>query len=83
MDAEARSVLAALLPRLAATPEWTAATLESEVRSFSEDSGIKLGKVAQPLRAALTGRSISPPVFDVMHALGRDESLSRLKDLAG
>ena len=83
MDADAKAVLGALLPRLEAAPEWTAATLEAEVRSFSEATGTKLGKVAQPLRAALTGRSISPPVFDVMHALGRDESLSRLKDLAG
>ncbi|MBN9278501.1 MAG: glutamate--tRNA ligase [Hyphomicrobium sp.] len=83
MDADAKAVLGALLPRLEAVPEWTAATLEAEVRSFSEATGTKLGKVAQPLRAALTGRSISPPVFDVMHALGRDESLSRLKDLAG
>jgi glutamyl-tRNA synthetase len=83
MDADARAVLGALLQRLEGVPEWTAAALEAEVRSFSEATGNKLGKVAQPLRAALTGRSISPPVFDVMHALGRDESLSRLKDLAG
>jgi len=82
MDADAKAVLGALLPRLEAVPEWSAAALEAEVRSFSETSGTKLGKVAQPLRAALTGRSISPPVFDVMHALGREESLSRLKDLA-
>ena len=44
------------------------------------DAGAKLGKVAQPLRAALTGRSVSPPVFDVMHALGRQETIARLGD---
>ncbi len=82
IDADARAVLGALIPRLEAVPEWTAASLEAEVRSVAESSGAKLGKIAQPLRAALTGRSISPPVFDVMHALGRDESLARLKDLA-
>ncbi len=82
VDADARAVLGAIIPRLEAAPEWTAANLEAEVRSFAESSGAKLGKIAQPLRAALTGRSISPPVFDVMHALGRDESLARLKDLA-
>ncbi|MFN3744950.1 MAG: glutamate--tRNA ligase [Hyphomicrobiaceae bacterium] len=82
IDADAKATLAALIPRLEAAPEWTAAALEAEVRSFAEASGAKLGKIAQPLRAALTGRSISPPVFDVMHALGREESLARLKDLA-
>jgi glutamyl-tRNA synthetase len=81
VDAEAKATLGALMPRLEATTEWTAAALEAEVRSYAETSGAKLGKIAQPLRAALTGRSISPPVFDVMHALGRDESLARLKDL--
>jgi glutamyl-tRNA synthetase len=81
IDAEAKATLGALIRRLEAAPEWTATALEAEVRSFAEASGAKLGKIAQPLRAALTGRSISPPVFDVMHALGRDESLARLKDL--
>jgi glutamyl-tRNA synthetase len=81
VDADAKATLGALMPRLEATTEWTAAALEAEVRSYAETSGAKLGKIAQPLRAALTGRSISPPVFDVMHALGRDESLARLKDL--
>ena len=81
VDADAKTTLGALIPRLEATREWTAAALEAEVRSYAETSGAKLGKIAQPLRAALTGRSISPPVFDVMHALGRDESLARLKDL--
>jgi glutamyl-tRNA synthetase len=82
IDADARAILAALIPRLEAAPEWTAPVLEAEVRAFAEASGAKLGKIAQPLRAALTGRSISPPVFDVMHALGRDEALARLKDQA-
>ncbi len=81
VDADAKATLGALIPCLEATTEWTAAALEAEVRSYAETNGAKLGKIAQPLRAALTGRSISPPVFDVMHALGRDESLARLKDL--
>ena len=81
IDADAKATLGALVPRLEAATEWTAAALEAEVRSYAETSGAKLGKIAQPLRAALTGRSISPPVFDVMHALGRNESLARLKDL--
>ncbi len=47
---------------------------------YSEETGAKLGKVAQPLRSALTGRTVSPPVFDVMAVLGREETLGRLRD---
>ena len=82
IDADARAVLAGFIPRLDAAPSWTAADLEAEIRTFAEATGAKLGKVAQPLRAALTGRSVSPPVFDVMHALGRAETIARLKDQA-
>jgi glutamyl-tRNA synthetase len=60
--------------------EWTAEALESAVRSVSEEAGVGLGKVAQPLRAALVGRTTSPGIFDVLLLLGRDESLGRLAD---
>jgi len=83
IDAAARDTLATLARRFEAEPEWTAAALEASVRAFAEETGAKLGKVAQPLRAALTGRSVSPPVFDVMAVLGREESLGRIRDLAG
>lgn len=83
MDAGARASLAALLPRLEAAPEWTAPALEALVRGFAEETGAKLGKVAQPLRSALTGRSVSPPVFDVMAVLGREETLARLGEQIG
>jgi glutamyl-tRNA synthetase len=82
MDGDARAVLVGLVPRLEAATSWTAGDLEAEVRGFAEATGAKLGKIAQPLRAALTGRSVSPPVFDVMHALGRAETIARLKDQA-
>ncbi|MGE5267851.1 MAG: glutamate--tRNA ligase [Deltaproteobacteria bacterium] len=82
IDAEARTLIRDLLPRLAESPSWTAGDLEAVVRTFAEATGAKLGKVAQPLRAALTGRAVSPPVFDVMAVLGRDESLARLRDQA-
>ncbi|HRK70288.1 MAG TPA: glutamate--tRNA ligase [Micropepsaceae bacterium] len=78
---EARATLSALLPALATGP-WEAPLLEAAVRSFAESKGRKLGDVAQPLRAALTGRSTSPPVFDVMATLGRDETVARLGDAA-
>jgi glutamyl-tRNA synthetase len=82
LDGEARAMLARLLPRLEAVGDWVAPALEGAVRALAEESGAKLGKVAQPLRAALTGRSVSPPVFDVMAVLGREEALARLKDQA-
>jgi glutamyl-tRNA synthetase len=73
-------VLAELLPRLTALESWTGAALEEELRAFSEHSGQKLGKIAQPLRAALTGRTVSPGVFDVLAVLGRQEALARIGD---
>jgi glutamyl-tRNA synthetase len=82
LDAESRKIIGALLPKLSAAPKWQGAELETVVRDFAEETGAKLGKVAQPLRAALTGRSVSPPVFDVMAVLGRDETIARLQDQA-
>jgi glutamyl-tRNA synthetase len=83
LDAAAREKLAALLPKLEAASEWQAGELEGIVRAYAEETGAKLGKVAQPLRAALTGKLVSPPVFDVMAVLGREEALARLRDQAG
>ena len=80
LDADARAVIGQLVPRLEAAKDWEAPVLETAVRTFAEETGAKLGKVAQPLRAALTGRAVSPPVFDVMAVLGRDEALARLRD---
>ena len=59
------------------------AALEAATRAYAEEAGAKLGGVAQPLRAALTGRTTSPPIFDVLHVLGRKESLARIADRAG
>src|SRR3974390_3121013 len=80
---EAKAVLGALLPELDAVTDWTATAIEAAVRPFAERASLKLGAVAQPLRAALTGRTTSPPIFDVLAVLGRDESLARLRDQAG
>jgi glutamyl-tRNA synthetase len=79
---EARSVVAQVESRLADLQDWSAEATETLVRAFAEETGAKLGQVAQPLRAALTGRSTSPPVFDVLAVLGREESLARLRDQA-
>ncbi|HZL30034.1 MAG TPA: glutamate--tRNA ligase [Pseudolabrys sp.] len=82
LTAEAKAVIAALTPELAALADWNAPAVEAVVRSYAERAGIKLGAVAQPLRAALTGKTTSPPIFDVLAVLGRDESLGRLGDQA-
>jgi len=72
----------ALAERLAGVADWRADVVQAEVRAYVEANGLKLGKVAQPLRAALTGRTVSPPVFDVMAVLGRDEALARIRGAA-
>ena len=82
LTGEAKTLIAALLPELEAVPDWNATTVEAIVRPYAERAGLKLGAVAQPLRAALTGRTTSPPIFDVLAVLGRDESLARLRDQA-
>jgi glutamyl-tRNA synthetase len=80
LDDAGRETLAALLPALRAAEPWTPETLETCVRDFAEATERKLGKVAQPLRAALTGRSTSPGIFDVLEVLGREEALARIAD---
>ena len=81
IDPEARARLARLHASLALV-SWTAADLEKAVRDFAEAEGVKLGKVAQPLRAALTGSAASPQIFEVLAVLGREESLARIEDQA-
>jgi glutamyl-tRNA synthetase len=82
LDDTGRETLAGLLPRLQAVEPWSPEALEAAVRTYAEQTDKKLGKVAQPLRAALTGRSTSPGIFDVLEVLGRDESLARIGDQA-
>jgi glutamyl-tRNA synthetase len=78
--ADGRERLAGIAAKLDAAPDWNAASVEAVVRSHAEEIGAKLGQVAQPLRAALTGRATSPGLFDVMAVLGRSETLARLRD---
>jgi glutamyl-tRNA synthetase len=76
-----RAQLAETLPALEAT-DWSAAALEEAARAFAEGRGLKLGDVAQPLRAALTGKATSPPLFAMLALLGREEALVRLRAYA-
>jgi glutamyl-tRNA synthetase len=77
---EGRSRLQGLSARLEGLPNWSAEGAEEAVRQHADALGAKLGQVAQPLRAALTGRSTSPGIFDVMAVLGREETLARIRD---
>ena len=80
LTADAREILRRAHDRLAALAEWDAASVEAAIREVAEASGAKLGKLAQPLRAALTGRTTSPGIFDVLALLGKDECLARIAD---
>ena len=82
LDNGGRQKVADILPLLSATKDWEAQVLEELVRARAEEIGAKLRQVAQPLRAALTGSKTSPPIFEVMNVLGREESLNRLSDVA-
>ena len=73
-------ILATLTSEFEGIASWGAEATEAAVRAFAERTGLKLGAVAQPLRAALTGRTTSPGIFDVLAVLGKAESLARLKD---
>jgi glutamyl-tRNA synthetase len=75
-----KPLLAAAHHALSALDEWTHDALEGAVREVADGQGVKLGKLAQPLRAALTGRTTSPGIFDVLALLGRSESLARIGD---
>ncbi|MEI9987575.1 MAG: hypothetical protein WDN69_33210 [Aliidongia sp.] len=66
--------------RFAHLEDWSEPSIETEVRKFAESQGVKLGNVAQPLRAALTGSTTSPGIFEVARVLGRDESIARMAD---
>ena len=80
LDGPARGLLAQAHAALDAVAAWDTSNLEDAVRNVAQAAGVKLGQVAQPLRAALTGRKTSPGIFEVLDLLGRDESLGRIAD---
>jgi glutamyl-tRNA synthetase len=82
LDPVSRGILGELTPHLQ-NASWTRDALEGAVAAFAEAKGLKLGKIAQPLRAALSGRTVSPSVFDMMIVIGREETIGRLQDAAG
>ncbi|MDE2184000.1 MAG: glutamate--tRNA ligase [Alphaproteobacteria bacterium] len=81
LTADARRYNAEYLSQVTDMP-WSATALEEKARHFAEAKGLKLGQVAQPLRAALTGRTTSPPIFAMMEVLGREETALRIRALS-
>ena len=82
LTGDARAMLSATRDVLAALGDWSVPAIDAAIRAFAEAKGLKLGKVAQPLRVALTGRTISPGIFEVMVLIGKAESLARIADQA-
>jgi glutamyl-tRNA synthetase len=77
---DARQLLHVAYGTLGALADWEPGSLEAAVREVAEGQGVKLGKLAQPLRGALTGRTTSPGIFEVLVLLGREEALARIAD---
>ncbi len=80
LDGGGRDTLAKLLPTLEAVDHWQFDNLKDAVGQFAEQNDLKLGKIAPPLRAALTGSNVSPGIFDVLNVLGQQESVARIRD---
>jgi glutamyl-tRNA synthetase len=81
LNEEGLQILKIMISRLLCFPEtsWTKEELEGYIRQIAEERSLKLAKATQPLRVALTGRTISPSIFDIMHVLGKDKTLERLQ----
>jgi glutamyl-tRNA synthetase len=77
---DSRAMLGEAVSVLAGLSDWSVEAIDAAMRSFAEARGLKLGKVAQPLRAALTGRTVSPGIFEVMVLIGKQEALARIAD---
>jgi len=78
LEGDASVILRKIHARLAGENDWTSEALEATTKALAEELGLGLGKLAQPMRAALTGATTSPGIFDVLVLLGRDEALARL-----
>ncbi len=79
--AEGKETLAKVLPHLEGSPVWSAEHLENWAKFYAEEQGLKLGKLLPPIRAAVCGTLTSPAIFEVLEALGKDETLARIRDV--
>ena len=81
LDKDGLAVIKGILPELETLKDWTPESIEQCIRNYTEANDTKLGKVAQPIRAAVTGKATSPGAFDVLQILGREVSIARMKDI--
>jgi glutamyl-tRNA synthetase len=79
---EAKQYLIDLVARIETLPEFTQESLEALFRAYAEEKGLKLGAVAQPLRVALSGSTVSPPIFGAAGLLGKEETLTRIRGVS-
>lgn len=77
----ARALLSGLAARFAETDPWDEEKIEATIRAYAEEVSVKLGNIAQPLRAALCGTTVSPGIFEVAYALGKEETIGRIEDI--
>jgi len=80
INSDSQAIISKLIDELESLATWEIEALEAQIRSFSDNHSLKMGKIAQPLRAMLTGSTISPGIFDVLFSLGQEETLARLRD---
>lgn len=80
---DTRDVLGSIADTIRGLADWSVPTIDAAMRKLAEDKGLKLGKLAQPLRVALTGRTVSPGIFEVMVLIGQEETMARLSDQIG
>ena len=80
INRDSQAIISKLIDELESLATWEIEALEAQIRSFSDSQSLKMGKIAQPLRAMLTGSTISPGIFDVLFSLGQEETLARLRD---
>jgi glutamyl-tRNA synthetase len=80
LDEDAKAALSEMAGRFEELSDWSETALEDVVKALAEERGRKLGELAQPLRAALTGRTTSPGIFEVLAVLGKSESIGRIRD---
>mgnify|MGYP002522646957 CR=1 FL=1 len=78
VDENARNILKSVYEKLFAVDEWNEQFLETQLRQLAEQLGLGFGKIAQPLRSVLTGKKITPSIFDMLVSFGKKESLNRI-----
>ena len=78
---ETKPLIKKIITRLSELEDYSVENIESLFKKIVEEEGMKLGKLAQPVRVALTGATVSPGIYDVILLLGKEETLKRLKNV--